>query len=309
MKVLVVGASGFIGRNLLLGVPRSWEVYGTCRNPVDFSRFLSAFGLDHVRPLQLDLRDEATVEKALASISRPDACVFLASDTAVRALVSDPPLDVTNNILTVANFLKSYRGGKILFMSSGAVYMGLDGPVSPTARLRPTIPYAISKHASELYVQFAAERGWAEGYVILRFFGAYGPFEPPRKITTKLVQSALARAREFTIFGDGRNLIDVMHIDDAVAGLVAVLQSDRINLTVDFCAGNAFDLNEFTERVAAIFGHQFTLHHEGESPEYIRFHASPHAMEEVFGFQPKIALPTGMRRFATWIQTQSRISA
>src|SRR5207244_7171798 len=87
------------------------------------------------------------------------------------------------------------------------------------------------------------------------------------------------------------------------------LQSERINLTVDFCAGNAFDLNEFTERVATIFGHQFTLHHEGESPEYIRFHASPHAMEEVFGFQPKIALPTGMRRFATWIQTQSRISA
>ena len=223
MKVLVVGASGFIGRNLLLGVPRSWEVYGTCRNPVDFSRFLSAFGLDHVRPLQLDLRDEATVEKALASISRPDACVFLASDTAVRALVSDPPLDVTNNILTVANFLKSYRGGKILFMSSGAVYMGLDGPVSPTARLRPTIPYAISKHASELYVQFAAERGWAEGYVILRFFGAYGPFEPPRKITTKLVQSALARAREFTIFGDGRNLIDVMHIDDAVESPLVAL--------------------------------------------------------------------------------------
>src|SRR5436309_3427516 len=243
MKVLVVGASGFIGRNLLLGVARSWDVYGTCRNPVDFSRFLSAYGLDHVRPLQLDLRDAATVEKALASISRPDACVFLASDTAVRALVSDPRLDVTNNILTVANFLKSYRGGKVLFMSSGAVYMGLEGLVSPTARLRPTIPYAISKYASELYVQFAAERGWAEGYVILRFFGAYGPFEPPRKITTKLVQSALARAREFTIFGDGRNLIDVMHIDDAVAGLVAVLQSDRINLTVDFCAGNAFDLN------------------------------------------------------------------
>src|SRR5207253_10496942 len=78
----------------------------------------------HRPPLSFPTRrssdlDEATVEKALASISRPDACVFLASDTAVRALVSDPPLDVTNNILTVANFLKSYRGGKILFMSSG----------------------------------------------------------------------------------------------------------------------------------------------------------------------------------------------
>jgi len=50
MKVLVVGASGFIGRNLLLGVPRSWDVYGTCRNPVDFSRFLSRTGLTTFAP-------------------------------------------------------------------------------------------------------------------------------------------------------------------------------------------------------------------------------------------------------------------
>src|SRR5947208_16660801 len=100
-----------------------------------------------------------------------------------------------------------------------------------------------------------------------------------------------------------------MHIDDAVAGLVAVLQSDRINLTVDFCAGNAFDLNEFTERVATIFGHQFTLNHEGESPEYIRFHASPHAMEESFDSLQKIQLRPGFLRSAAWIQTHSGISA
>src|SRR5437016_3126701 len=188
MRLLVVGASGFIGRNLLLGVPRSWDVHATCRNSDAFSAFLSSTHLDHVRPIQVDLRDGPAVEKALASLPRPDACVFLASDTAVRSLVSDPPKDVTNNILTVANFVKHYRGGKVVFMSSGAVYMGIEGPVSPAVSLRPSIPYAISKHASERYLQFGAERGWSDGWVILRFFGAYGPLEPPRKITTKLVQ-------------------------------------------------------------------------------------------------------------------------
>ena len=232
---------------------------------------------------------------------RPDACVYLAADTRVRALVENPPLDVENNIATVANLIRHYRGGKLVFVSSGAVYMGHEGPVSPRTPVRPLIPYAIGKHASELYVAYAAEQGWCDGYVVLRFFGAYGPHEPSRKITTKLVLAARDRAREFTIFGDGGNLIDVMYVDDAIRGLLAAVRGPAKNVTVDFCAGTPATLNDFAIRVGRIFGHAFELRHDGDSPEYIRFQASPEGMAAAFGVRPAVPLEDGMKRLETWL--------
>ncbi len=306
MKVLVLGGSGFLGRNLVLGAPREWELYATYHSTEAFPAWLAAERLDNVTPLRVDLRDDTSVRKAFAPLPRMDACVYLAADTRVRMLVEDPSLDVHNNILPAANVVRHYRGGRMIYMSSGAVYMGHEGLVPPAIPLRPSIPYAIGKHASELYVQYAAERGWSDGYVVLRFFGAYGPHEPSRKITTKLVQAVRAKQSEFTIFGDGGNLIDVMYVDDAVRGLLAAIRGEARNVTVDFCVGSPLTLNEFALAVGKMFGHRFELKHEGESPEYIRFHASPEGMAAAFGMRPAISLQEGMRRHDAWLAASSK---
>ena len=300
MKLLVVGASGFLGRNFLLAAPREWDVHATYHTAESFPAWLAGAGLDHVVPVRVDLRDEGAVGRAMEGV-RADACLYLAADTRVRALVEDPSLDVRNNVLPVANVVKRLRGGRLVFVSSGAVYMGHEGSVTPATPLRPTIPYAISKEAAEGYVRFAAGRGWCDGYVVLRFFGAYGPHEPPRKITTKLVRAARAKEPEFTIFGDGENLIDVVHVDDAVRGLMAAVQGPAKDVTVDFCAGSPATLNDFALRVGRDFGHAFELRHEGESPEYIRFHASPEGMAAAFRVRPTVPLEDGMRRLDAWL--------
>ena len=67
----------------------------------------------------------------------------------------------------------------VVYVSSGAVYDGLLGPVSPATAVSPRLPYAISKLASEQYLRFFAEhRGSVGSYINVRFFGAYGPYEP-----------------------------------------------------------------------------------------------------------------------------------
>ena len=301
MRLLVAGASGFLGRNVLLAAPKDWEIHATYNTAKEFPEWLAARGLGHVQAVRVDLRDGAAVARAIGGLPRPDACLYLAADTRVRALVEDPPADVQNNIAPVANVLRSYRGGRFVFLSSGAVYMGHEGPVSPGTPLRPTIPYAIGKLAAELYVQHAAAEGWCDGCVVLRFFGAYGPWEPPRKITTKLLEAVHSRAPEFTVFGDGGNLIDVMHVDDAVRGILAAVRSGARDVTLDFCRGTAATLNDFVTHVGGIFGHTFRIRHEGASPEYIRFRASPEEMADVLGFRPVISLEDGMRRFDAWL--------
>ncbi len=59
----------------------------------------------------------------------------------------------------------------------------------------------------------------------VRFFGAYGPYEAPRKITTRWLQAMAGGQRDFVVRGDGENLIDFMYVDDAVDGFLELVKA------------------------------------------------------------------------------------
>jgi len=303
LNILVVGASGFIGKNLLLKIPKKWNVFGIYRTNKSFSEFLEKNKLSNVYPLKCDLENVLEVKSALEKLRNVDVCVYLAANTNVRQLSEDPTLDVAANIAPLTNFLKYFRGRRLIFFSSGAVYMGLEGQVSPSSKINPTIPYAISKYASELYIKFHQNtlKTFKE-YVILRFFGAYGPYEPTRKISTKLMELVKNPDKDvLTVFGVGENYIDFMYIDDTIRGLLAVITSSKADVTVDFCSGNPLTINQLVRKVEEIFGRKIRIEHAGSSPEYITFHASPKRMFQIFGFRPSISLKDGFQKFADWL--------
>lgn len=247
------------------------------------------------------------VRSIIPKIEHIDVCVYLAANTNVREMVEDPTIDVSSNISTLLNFLKYFKGRKLIYFSSGAVYMGLEGKVSPHSKIDPTIPYAISKYACEEYIKFhkRAKKTFEE-YVILRFFGAYGPYEPPRKISTKLIEVIKdPKSNEFVIYGDGRNLIDFMYITDAIKGLLSVINSMKANVTVDFCSGKPRTINELVMEVGQIFNKEIDIKHTGSSPEYITFYASPKEMFRLFQFRPEASLKDGFKDFSSWLDNAS----
>ena len=126
MNILVVGASGFIGKNLLLKIPKKWNVFGIYRTDKSFLEFLEKNKLINVYPLKCDLENVLEVKSALKKLRNVDVCVYLAANTNVRQLSEDPTLDVATNITPLTNFLKYFRGRRLIFFSSGAVYMGLE---------------------------------------------------------------------------------------------------------------------------------------------------------------------------------------
>jgi UDP-glucuronate 4-epimerase len=304
MNLLIVGASGFIGKNLLLGLNNEAEIIATYNTDSNFLLFNKKHNLRNVTPIKCDLRNEWEVRKLFAEKKDFDACIYLASDTRVGHLVTDPNADVMNNILPLANFVKQYRGGPVVFFSSGAVYMGKTGQVSPKVAVKPSIPYAISKYASELYIHHYGLKG--SGYVIIRFFGAYGPYEHERKLTRKLlaqIMNTQDAKLTFTIYGDGKNLIDVMYIDDAITAIKCILESGKKNLVVDLCNGTPLMINGYARKIVKLFGKTVHLNHYGSSPEYIRFYSSSDEFRRRFGFVPRISLEEGIRKYMTWLKT------
>jgi UDP-glucuronate 4-epimerase len=304
-RLIVPGASGFIGRNLILAAPTDCEVVALYHTSHDFPTWVKQNNLPNVTVACCDLTDEEAVRELARRVGkRFDACVFLAANGDPAYSVEHPFLDLQATVVTLLHFLSHFEIDRFIYFSSGAVYDGLPGPVSPAVTVSPRLPYAITNWACEQYIQSFTHQGRVGQYVNLRFFGAYGPYEPQRKLYTRLVyRFAFERVAQFTVRGDGRNYIDAMYVEDTIRGILAVLENDQGNLTVDFCCGAPLTINELVEIAARTFGlADLKIEHAGQVPEYINFSASREAMAQWFGFRPQIPLEDGLQRFAEFLR-------
>jgi nucleoside-diphosphate-sugar epimerase len=298
VKLILTGASGFIGRNVLLRAPREWDILALYQHSTDLEAFVAHHRLSHVRPIKCDLLDEADVcAVAAAEGGGADAVLYLAANGDPTASADRPRWDLESNTVALVTFLEHCPVGHVVYASSGAVYDGLVGDVSPSTPVDPRLPYAISKLASERYVRFFAERRHAIGsFVNVRFFGAYGPYEPQRKITTRWMRAVMAGQREFTLRGNGENLIDFMYVDDSVEGFLRLTAAAGFSGTVDFASGAPVSVNAVVHTMARVLGADVSIAHQGHTEEFIQFRTVDRTMRERFGFVPKTSFEEGVRR-------------
>lgn len=297
MKVIVTGASGFIGRNVLLRAPRDWSITGVYHRTTDLPAFVRAHGLDQVTPVACDLLNAAEVAALVRASGPADALLHLAANGDPAASAERPRWDLDLNTTAFVNLLEHAPAARVVYVSSGAVYDGLRGPVSPLTPVDPLLPYAVAKLASERYLRFFAERRKSiASYANIRFFGAYGPYEAPRKITTRWLRAIMAGQREFTIRGDGRNLIDFMYVDDAADAMLRILSDGSFSGTLDLASGTPVTIDEVVGAMAAAVGRDVTIRHDGQVAEYIEFRSSDDTMRTRFGFTPSIPFAQGIRR-------------
>jgi nucleoside-diphosphate-sugar epimerase len=307
MNVLVTGASGFIGHNVLLRAPRDWQVTAVYFSTAGLETFAAHHGLKNVRPVRCDLTNAAAVAEFARAHGAFDACLYLAANGDPAKSADRPAWDLTLNTLALVTLLEHVRFGHLVYVSSGAVYDGLRGEVSPQTPVAPRLPYAISKLASEHYVRAFADRMKSIGsYLNVRFFGAYGPYEPPRKITTKWMRAVMNGQREFTIRGNGENLIDFMHVDDAVDGFLRLTSSAGQSGTVDFSSGAPISVNGVVQTMARVLDVDVTIRHEGQTEEFIEFRSVDRSVRERFGVAPSIPFEDGIRRLHRFLmETQN----
>ncbi len=303
MKILIAGASGFIGKNLLLSLNSDNEVLALYNRSSGFPDFLRDNSLDNVTPLQIDLSLQNDIDKITELSPAFDCCVYLAANGDPAVSVKRPAFDLISNSLTLVNLLEKMSFGKFIYFSSGAVYDGLKGAVSPETVVTPRLPYAISNLASENYVSFFHHYGCIADAVIVRFFGAYGPYEPARKIYSRLVrQFGIEKNPRFTIRGNGRNLIDAMYVGDTIRAIRLLIEGQNTNTTFDLNSGHPVTLTELVQKAARAFNLEAEISYEGIVPEYIEFYSDDQFMAEKLGFLPSINLETGLIRLCDSIK-------
>jgi nucleoside-diphosphate-sugar epimerase len=288
---------------VLLRAPREWTIYAVYHSTPGLEAFIAEHGLTNVRAIRCNLLNEDDVQMLAKAIgSTPDAMLYLAANGDPAASAERPRWDLESNTLAFVTCLEHCPASHVVYVSSGAVYDGLSGAVTPASPVSPRLPYAISKLASEQYLRFFAERReTVNSYVNVRFFGAYGPYEAPRKITTRWLQALANGQREFVVRGDGKNLIDFMYVDDAVDGFLALVKADGARMTVDFASGTPVSINDIVNTMGRTLNIDVAIRNEGVVAEYIQFHTVDTTMRDRFGIVPSISFTDGLKRLSEFL--------
>ncbi|HNU83872.1 MAG TPA: NAD-dependent epimerase/dehydratase family protein, partial [Thermoanaerobaculia bacterium] len=144
MRVLVTGATGFLGRHLVAALRGAGhEVVGT--------GFGHELALPGVALHELDVRDAGAVARLLATV-RPDAVAHLAALSHVGESWRRPDEYFAVNVLGVEHLLRHAGGARFLFISSAEVYGAVpegEQPIRESRPVAPRTPYAMTKAAAE----------------------------------------------------------------------------------------------------------------------------------------------------------------
>lgn len=299
MKVLILGASGFVGKNLLLGMPNDWDILATYYTAIDFVEWQKK-NCPHIKIMQCNL----AIDAHQLNDQHFDVVVSLLANPQPSLSSVHPVADYAHNATTVLNSLMAITAEKFIFFSSGLVYENyLDG-VSPDRRLKPTIPYAISKIAAEHYICFAKMIKRINKYYIVRFWGAYGPYQHSSKIYSNLTKTfGIDRKPNFTIRGDGTSLIDAMHIEDTVQCILDMILSSHDSMTFDFAPRKPITIKQLVFKAAEVFNIEPIIQYEGESYETIKFYSID--MRNPFS-KAFIPIEDGLKKLCEWYKQKDK---
>jgi CDP-paratose 2-epimerase len=330
---LVTGGAGFIGTNLADRLLRDGvrvRVVDDLSRPrvEDNLRWLEARHGGRLEVLLGDLRDPAVAATAVAGV---DSIFHLAAQVAVTTSLDEPLHDFEVNLGATINVLESARAQPrppaILFTSTNKVYGDLAdvslrdvggcyepldeairaNGVSEARRLDFSTPYGCSKGAADQYVLDYA-KSYGLPTVVFRMSCIYGPHQQGTEDqgwVAHFARCALA-GEPITIYGDGRQVRDVLYVEDLVEAMLAArreigrLTGGAFNMGGG--ADHAVSLLEVIERISMLCKSapaiEFGPWRTGDQRYYVsdtsRFRAAT-------GWRPRVAPARGIELLHSWL--------
>ena len=256
---LVTGGAGFIGSHLARQLLQTGHKVTVIDNLSVGSRGAVP---DGARFVHGDIRDEAAIVDALSGVD----CVFhLAAQVTIRGSFNRFYEDLDTNVMGTARLLRAVDATRVKWFtlaSSMAVYADAPSPapINESHPTQPISPYGIGKLAAEgVARQILEARGIP--FTAVRYFNTFGPgqtYTPYVGVITIFVTRLLGGER-ITIFGDGEQQRDFVHVEDIAAGTRATC--GRTPGTYNLGTGCGTSLNELAAMLIAKLA-------PGAQPEY-----------------------------------------
>ena len=307
MKTLVTGGAGFIGSHLVDAlVARGDDVLVIDDLSSGKRANLGDATAEGATLEVLDITEPRILMTTIQGFG-PEAVFHLAAQIDVRKSMADPGFDARLNVVGTLNVLEaaSRLGAKqFVFTSTGGAIYGEGArrpdelPFSEDSPCQPDSIYGQSKYAAEGYIKLYRRAGRIDG-VITRLGNVYGPRQDPA-LEAGVVAIFCDLARDGgrpTIFGEGTQTRDYIHVDDVVAGLLAAQNASGPG-PYNLGTGEETSVLELAETIGSLAGRddfepEFAPHRDGEVE---RTYLSPELAVNELGWTPKRKIADGIEQ-------------
>jgi CDP-paratose 2-epimerase len=345
MKIMVTGGAGFIGSHTAeYYAKRGDEVvvydnvsrakllnYSTSNAMHNWNYLKDNFNITLIKN---DIRNPENLEKAANGV---DVIIHTAAQTAVTTSVLDPRTDFEINALGTFNVLEAARktGASVVFCSTNKVYGDNVNKIKVEEKktrygfadknfqngihetfstdLCEHTPYGASKFAADVYVQDYARRNEIDA-AVFRMSCIYGTrqFGVEDQGWVAWFTIATMLGKPITIYGDGKQVRDMLYVTDLVAAFDAFVQKkDRLHHGVYNMGGgaeNTMSLIELLDYLEVITGKRSKVSYANWRPSDQKVYISDiRKAQKELGWTPKLSPREGVSKLIEWVNENKKL--
>ena len=298
MKIFVTGGAGFIGKNLVKKLAPKHEliIYENFSNIAeeDFSKLLQA----NTSLIKGDMTDYSLLKKSLRGV---DLVIHLAAKIDISETIMHPEITHKTNVEGSLNLLRSCVENNVknfIASSSAAIYGNpITIPVTEQTVPNPVSPYGAEKLCLEFYAR-SFSNAFDMNCISLRFFNVYGKGQSNAYagVITKFINQ-IRKNQPLTIFGNGENTRDYIHVDDLVDGIIKSISriQGKKGEVYNLASGKSISVKDLAELMVSVSKKDLDLHYtDPRDGDLLHSAASIKLAKDELEFQPKISLEKGL---------------
>jgi len=304
MKYLILGGTGFIGRNLIKEIAdknNQFVIFSSCYPTSLNDEFLNRLSCENRLSYIVDNFNNPNLdfEKMLSGV---DIIVHLISTTTPATGNLDMVTEINDNVIPTIRLLQAAvvkNVKKIVFISSGGtVYgKGFDEPISEEDKTLPICSYGIQKLTIEKYLALFLHL-YGLKYNVIRLANPYGPLQNPQAKVGAVTTFAYNAINDLpiTIFGDGSIVRDYIYIKDAVCAIHQIINYQGEETVFNVGSGKGHSLNDIVATINKILNTSLTINYQaGRNVDVMTNVLDVSKYENIFGNINQVSFEEGMK--------------
>ncbi|MCR8577428.1 dTDP-glucose 4,6-dehydratase [Streptomyces sp. Isolate_219] len=304
--VLVTGGAGFIGSHFVKRIIQSDDIATvTVLDSLTYAGHIENLGTAFLSPKLTFVRGNILDAELVDDlVQRHTAVVHFAAESHVDRSFFAAGVFLATNVHGTQTLLDAsvrHSIERFVHVSTDEVYGTLpEGTATEEAPLRPSVPYAASKAASDL-IALSYFQTYGVPACVTRSSNNYGPYQHPEKIIPLFV-TRLLRGLPVTLHGRGEHVRNWLHVEDNCAGVEAVLRDGTPGEVYNLGGGTDLTSRELTEHLLRTCGATWdaVTYIPDRPANDLRYSLDWSKAAGQLGYRPERVLEDGLAETAAW---------